>query len=393
MPFQRPTLTQLKAQAAADIATAVPGADALLRFSNFGILGKILAALVNGLYGYLDWIAQQAVPFTATDPTYVQGWAALKNIFIKPAVAAGVAAPLTVRFSGANGTPLPNLWPLVRSDGVAYTVTGAGVVAMDAVTVPAACNVAGSSGTVLVGQTISLATQIAGINSTGVVVTAGSAGADVETDAALRERMLQAYQNPPQGGDAADYVTWALDVPGVTRAWTVPLEGGPGTVTVYFMMDVAEAAFAGFPQGTSGVATNETRAAPATGDQLAVANAVYPRRPVTALVTAKAPGQNTIALTINGLAGAGAALQAAVAATITGVLMTLGAPGGAVDGQGAAIGPVDMSYIQAAIGAVAGTAGFVVTAVSCSHGSVSPTNGNITSNAGYLPVLGAITWS
>ena len=44
MPFSRPTLATLRAQAAADIASALPGADPLLRFSNLGILGDAEAA-------------------------------------------------------------------------------------------------------------------------------------------------------------------------------------------------------------------------------------------------------------------------------------------------------------------------------------------------------------
>jgi hypothetical protein len=34
----------------------------------------------------------------------------------------------------------------------------------------------------------------------------------------------------------------------------------------------------------------------------------------------------------------------------------------------------------------------VITAEACTTGSISPTNGNITSNAGYLPVRGVMTW-
>jgi uncharacterized phage protein gp47/JayE len=38
------------------------------------------------------------------------------------------------------------------------------------------------------------------------------------------------------GGSEADYITWALQLPGVTRAWAAP-EQGPGTITVRFLMD------------------------------------------------------------------------------------------------------------------------------------------------------------
>src|SRR6478736_4591283 len=74
-------------------------------------------------------------------------------------------------------------------------------------------------------------------------------GADTETDDQLRARVLFRIQQPPMGGDANDYVAWALAVPGVTRAWCSPLEMGMGTVTVRFMMDELRASNGGFPLG------------------------------------------------------------------------------------------------------------------------------------------------
>src|SRR5579883_3034141 len=102
MPFQRPTLTDLRNQAAQDISANLPGADALLRFSNLSVLGKVLAGLAYLHYGYLDWIALEAVPFTATDE-FLEGWAGLVGITRKPATAAIGAAT----FNGTAGTLLP----------------------------------------------------------------------------------------------------------------------------------------------------------------------------------------------------------------------------------------------------------------------------------------------
>ena len=52
------------------------------------------------------------------------------------------------------------------------------------------------------------------------------------------------------------------------------------------------------------------------------------------------------------------------------------------------------STVESAISAIAGTDGFVITAEACSHGAIAPgAAGNITSNAGYLPVRGLITWA
>lgn len=385
MPFDRPTLSELRQSVAADIATAVPGADALLRFSNLGVLGDILAAGLNGEYGYLDWIALQSVPFTATD-VYLEGWAALKGVTRNPPV----AWTGTATFPGANGSDFPAGTPMQRGDTIAYVTTADATVSGGVVTAPIVAVVAGAAANNLAGVVLTLSAPVPGVQSNGAVASSVTPGVDLESDASLRARMLAIYAAPPQGGDQADYVNWALDVPGVTRAWCVPLGGGAGTVYVYFMMDVVEAAFGGFPQGTDGVATAESRDTAATGDQLAVANAIYPLRPVTALVYAKAPGQNTVTFTINGISGASAATKAAINAAIDSVFHTFGSPGNAA-GSGAT---VDLSYIESAIAAIPATAGFVITVDACNHGTISPgTDGNINSNAGYLPVRGTVTYT
>jgi hypothetical protein len=41
VPFVRPTIAQLRNPAAQDLNTGLPGADALLRFSNLRVLGDI----------------------------------------------------------------------------------------------------------------------------------------------------------------------------------------------------------------------------------------------------------------------------------------------------------------------------------------------------------------
>ena len=373
MPFARKTLTELRADVAQDIAAALQGADALLRFSVLKILGTVQAGLAHLHYGYLDWIAQQAVPFTATDE-FLEGWAALRSVYRE----AATSATGTVTFPGVVGTALPVGTPIVRGDGVAYTTTAAGVVgAGGTVTVAAAADpdptgLTGAFGNTDAGTVMTLGSAVAGVQSNGTAATAFTGGADLETDDSLRTRMLDAYQATPHGGAQADYINWALAVPGVTRAWCAPNGNGDGTVVVYFMMDVSESAHGGFPQGTNGVATNETRAAPATGDQLTVANALFPLRPVTALVYAVAPIQNVVNFTISGLAGSSATTQAAISAAISDVFLRDGEPGGTID----------LSSIESEIAAIALTQGFVITIPA----------GNIVCPAGSLPVLGVVTY-
>jgi uncharacterized phage protein gp47/JayE len=376
MPFARPSLSDLRKQAAQDIASALPGTDPLLRFSNLNILGAVLAGLAHLHYGYVDWIAQQAVPFTASGE-FLESWGAMKGVYRNQATRASGQ----VTFPATNGTVVPSGTQLVRGDGKTFTTTASATAASSVVIVAATADadpagLLGAFGNTDAGSVMSLGQAIAGVQSSGTVTTAFTGGADLESDASLRTRVLLAYQNPPHGGDADDYVNWALAVPGVTRAWCVPHGYGAGTVQMFVMLDDAQAAHGGFPQGTNGVATGETRDTVATGDQLTVANYIFPLQPVTALVYVLAPTPNTVNFTIAGISGASTDTKNAIAAAITGVFRQYGSIGSGST-------TVQLSYIEAAIAAIPGTAGFVIT---------SPT-GNVVSGGGQLPKLGTITYT
>lgn len=369
MPFERPTLSEIRSDVVQDIASALPGADALLRFSNLQILGSVLAGLSHLHYGYLDWIARQAVPFTATNE-FLEGWAGLKGVVRKPADQAAGSAT----FPGVTGAGLPGGSSVVRADGVTYSTTADAVVDGGGnVTAAILADDPGVAGNCPSGTVLTLGQAVTDIQSGGTAAGDITGGADTESDDSLRSRMLEVYQNPPQGGDQSDYVLWALQVPGVTRAWCEPNGMGVGTVIVRFMMDETESAHNGFPQGTDGGATAETRISAATGDQLIVANFIFPLRPVTALMYVVAPTAHAINFTISGLSGASTDLKNQIGAEIADVFLREGTPGGLID----------LSSIEAAIAGIAGTAGFVITTPSA----------NITNSAGQLPTLGTITWT
>jgi uncharacterized phage protein gp47/JayE len=371
MPYPRPTLTDLRNQVAQDITAALPGSDALLRFSNLKITGDAQAFLAHLHYGYLDWIARQSVPFTATDE-FLEGWAALKGIFRTPATQASGA----VTFTGAAGAVIPAGAPLVRGDGATFTVqagaaiSGGGTAVVTAIADADPAGISGIAGNTAVGGVMTLGQAIAGVQSSGAVSSAFVGGADIETDDSLRSRMLAAYQSPPEGGDQSDYVKWARAIPGVTRAWCKPSGFGVGTVVVYIMLDASRSAFGGFPQGTDGVAAGEPRATAGAGDQLAVANYILPIQPVTALVYVVAPTSNPVPFTIKGIPSAA---QSLIPAAISGVFLRDGTPGSAVP----------IAHIWSAIAAVSGVDDFVI---------VSPA-GDITNPAGALPTVGAITYT
>jgi uncharacterized phage protein gp47/JayE len=377
MPFARPTRTELIELAKADVAAAVDSPNPLLSVSNLGILATLLGEGFAAEYAYLDWISKQATPFRCDEDAF-EAWAALKNQTRKPAS----AATGTATWPGTPGALLPAGTGLAWNGQAYTTVADATVGGGGTVTAAFTADVPGAAGNMPAGAAVLIASAVAGITSVGVG-TPVTAGADVEGFEAFRTRVLAVYAAPPQGGSKADYQEWALEVPGVTRAWCSPHELGPGTVVIRFMMDVAEQAFGGFPQGAGGVATDETRDVAAAGDPLLVVDHIFPLQPVTALVYAVIPLQNTVTFTVN-LPGASADLKAQISDAIDAAFLTFGAPGGVVAN----------SEVEAAIRALPGTAGFVITAEACTHGAVAPgAAGNITSDAGYLPVRGAITWA
>lgn len=381
MPYSRPTLTQLRQQALQDLVSVV---GPLLPQSVLGALAWVQAKLANLHYGFLDWIARESTPITATDERLF-GWAALKDVFLKDATPAGGPA---VTFTGTPATPLPVGTALSRPDGFGYVCTSASSVdGTGAVTVAFQASTPGAAGNAAPGTQLVLSSPIAGIDANSGVIQAPGAtgGADQETQDSLRTRMLQAYAAPPQGGDPADYIEWATQVPGVTRAWVAPSGAGYGTVVVFAMLDQAQAANGGFPQGTNGVAAGETRDVAATGDQLTLANALFLLRGATALVYACAPAAEPFAFGISGLGSANtAANQAAIDAALQDMFLRVGQVGGTIDTDTGLPWPaIDPSLWYDAIRSVLGTQQFVVTA---------PT-APITFSTGQLPVVGALTFA
>lgn len=386
MPYTRPTLTELRTQIWSDIQTGLGSMLAFLTKAVLKIVGAALAALIWGVYGYLDWIAKQAVPWTSEDE-YLAGWGALKDVYLK----AATPAVLDVLFTGATPeTPIDAGTSLSRQDNVLYTVNSDAEVASDGtVTVSMTAVTAGTAANCDDGTSISLTSAIPGIPSTGTVTSTVTTGTDVETQDEFKTRVMAAYQDPAQGGAQGDYVKWATDIAGVTRAWVQPNGFGAGTVVLYFMMDDAESSFSGFPQGTNGVSQydegpdGEPRGVVATGDQLTVADAIVSEQPVTALVYACAPIKNAIGFTITGISDS--TTQASVNSALADVFYRDGEPRGTVD----------WSEITGAVNSVSGTSGYLITVVTSTVGTVTTSlspNANIVMGAGQLPVLGTVSY-
>ena len=372
MPYSTPTLSELIAQGQQDVANAgIPGVDALLRFAVLQVLATTQAGMSWEHYGYLAWIALQAVPWTSTDE-YLAGWAALKGVFLEtptPASSTQVGFVAT-----ANSAPIASGTSVIRSDNVAYVTTADSILANGLAVVPVQAVLAGSGGNALAGVTMTLGSPVAGVQASGAFLQPATGGADVETQDDFRGRMIAAYQNPGRGGDAQDYVEWATDVSGVTRAWPNPNGFGPGTVVVYVMLDEANAAEGGFPQGSNGAAVADNRYPAATGDQLRVANAIYPLQPVTARVIVCAPIAQPINFVISDLkAGNTVVNQGLIATALKDMFLRISSPGGTID----------PNAWNEAIASVSSVGTF----------NVPTPNAPVTAPTGFIPTLGTISFA
>lgn len=218
---------------AADPAALTPR-DLELARSNVAALAFVLGAGLHGAYRYLrDFVARQAIP-TRSSGEFLDAWLDTYGMARKPASAASGV----VLGSGVNGAVLPINTRLQSATGRRYKVTAAVTVSSGALQAPIVALDPGADSGAAEGADLTLLSPISGINSGFVVAPGGiSGGSDAESDDQAVYRLRQRLSAQPMGGSPADYARWALEVPGITRAWGVRNPGGPTTAGVIIMAD------------------------------------------------------------------------------------------------------------------------------------------------------------
>lgn len=259
MPWATPSLRDVRKFVRDNIRGSLPGADANVPNSVLRVMSDAQGGLCHLTLQYLDWLALQLMPDTSeTEWLDRHGDIWLTNADNSTGRKAATFATGTVIFTGVEGSIVPLAARLgVGIGSIEYETTAEIIIEGAPTNGPVRALDPGLAGNRLPGEELRFAgTAPTGVDST-VTVYDITNGVDSENDDDLRARVLQRIRQPPMGGDANDYVTWALSVPGVTRAWCYPLEMGIGTVTVRFMMDDLRSEYDGFPQpaDVSGVLT------------------------------------------------------------------------------------------------------------------------------------------
>lgn len=234
MPWTRPTLEQLRARRAADYSGRLLDGGPLLSRSVLNVLATVDAGAEHEMLGYLSWMFLQVFPDTAESDN-LERWARIWSLTRK----AGAAAAGAALFRGTAGAVVPAGTVARNADGGLYRVTRDAGVAADG-TAAASIQAAepGEAGNLEAGAAVQLVSPVPGVVLQGEAGPDGvDGGTDAESDDNLRVRLLAKIQRPPHGGNADDYVQWALAVPGVTRAWCYPFWLGLGTVGLTFVND------------------------------------------------------------------------------------------------------------------------------------------------------------
>jgi uncharacterized phage protein gp47/JayE len=351
MSFARPSLSQLITRIEGDLKSRVPGAaGGILRRSVLAVIARVVAGAVHGVYGFIGYLARQFFP-DQSEADWLVRHASLFGITRKAARKA--TGPVT--FTGSDGATIPAGTVLLRDDGAEYTTDAAGTIQGGSVDIDVTAASAGIAGNTSTGVTLTLDSPLSSVDSEATTTGDGlTGGTDAETDDNLRSRLLQRMRETPQGGSDQDYVRWAREVAGVTRAWVFPNNTGLGTVGVTFVRD------------------EDNSIIPSTSDVDDVQAHIDDRRPVTADVTVFAPTSVALDFEIR-VTPDTTDVRDAIEAELRDLIMRDAAPRATIY----------ISRIREAISIAKGES---------THDLISPTS-DVTHSQNELPVFGSITWS
>ena len=352
MPLDLPTLAEVQERASKEFRARLSLGPLLPRGILDALVG-VLAGAEHSLAAYVAWAADQLLPDTA-EAEFLDRWG---TILGEPRKAAAYSAGEVVFTGATNGSVIPAGTSLTRADGWPYESTASATVVATVATVLVASTRAGVLGDVDVGGILTLGAAISGVPSTGTVAAGGlSGGADSETDEQYRARVLDRFRTPPATGTAADYVRWALENAGVTRAWCLPNNAGASTVGVTFVQD-------GDPVSII----------PTSAEVAGVQSYIDARAPVTAIVTVFAPSSVAVDFEVQLLVSTGADVQAAVTEALEELLRSEGGPDATIY----------LSHIREAISGAAGEVDHVLIAPAA----------DLVFASNEIPELGTVTFS
>jgi uncharacterized phage protein gp47/JayE len=250
MPWETPTLRDVRGLVRDNIRGTLPGADASIPNSVLRVMSDCQGALCHLTLQYIDWLALQLLPDTAeTEWLDRHGDIWLTNSDNTTGRKGATLAEGSVTVIGDVGGTIMPIGTRMASATTEYETTETVAIADNQAPTPVNIRALdpGAAGNQDPGATNLQITSSLVTDVDNVVVIELTGGTDEETDDDLRIRVLERIRQPPMGGAKHDYIRWAKAVPGCTRAWCSPNEMGIGTVTVRVLFDDLRASEDGWP--------------------------------------------------------------------------------------------------------------------------------------------------
>lgn len=233
MPFDRPTLQEIDDRIQSDIGARIEDSATFLRRSVLKVMSRVYSGAIHLQYGYMQYMKDQLFLLTA-DSEFLEKIGTEYGI---PRTD-GTKATGSGTASGTNGTSIPAGTRLQSDSDNIYIVDTAATISGGVATVDVTAEESGDDSNEAAGTILSFVSPIIGVDSTITIDSSGiTGGLDIEGDEAYRSRLLTRKRQPPHGGAEFDYEAWAKEVSGVTRAWTIPLYQGVGTLGFAFVRD------------------------------------------------------------------------------------------------------------------------------------------------------------
>lgn len=301
MAYEIPTLPALIQRTEADFERNAPDA---LRRADAKVAARALSGTAYELYGYQNWIARQSNPATC-DEAMLLRWADWR---LEGGRTPAVAATGPVLVSGSSGALVDAGQVYRADDGRRYVVALSVTLVDGAATLQVSAEDVGTLGNLEAGN-LTAVTPVVGVNPTAIIGAGGIVGGTEQEELeALRARVQAAFKNPSKVGNGPDFVEWALEVPGVTRAWPLPRWMGPGTFGLVFVRD------------------GDPDLIPTPAQVAEVQAYLEQKRPVTSEVYVLAPEPRPINFSLH-LVPDSTALRTAVTQALHGLIVDEGGPG------------------------------------------------------------------
>lgn len=260
MSLTTPTTSAIAGNIIAQLEAALGQTIPWLPKSFLRVLAKALAGVFVLLYKYAGFMFLQMFVRTASfADTEVNGvtvnplleWGRLVGVG-DPAAATQAELVIDINVENQTGLLPANSQLVGPSNGVTYITLAA--VSLNAATVQATIRAvsdqtggggAGAVGNLEVAATVSFANPIANVSRSATVATVAATGADGESEAAYRQRIIDRFQKRPQGGAYSDYEAWGEEPAGIINVYPYTSDC-PGQVDVYVEATVASS---GDPDG------------------------------------------------------------------------------------------------------------------------------------------------